>query len=109
MQHEMTDMELSEKVCKALGIEPDGMWRNDQDPREVIATMYPNILDWAGFGRVVERLRERMLIWDHMACPDEWWCVVQQAGELLDDGKWVKADTLPRALALAVVAWEASR
>ena len=97
---QLTDAQLSERVCKALGIErlPRVAW----DP----LPHYPNVLDGAGFLRVVERLRELNVYVSTYVHPDtvEVEVVPVKGCYHGEDEK-----SLPRALALAVLEWEASR
>jgi hypothetical protein len=106
MADQLNDAQLSERVCKALGIEPlsrdlpNGLRRDLLD-----APIYPNVLDWPGFGLVVERLRESDLGYMFGDREDG------HAVELYSNGgtHYGSADTLPRALALAVRAWKEGR
>ncbi len=135
VSNEMTDMELSERVCRALGIEPRREWVVGPDKGSIrmkfgsyeVASdwlfdkhshglhidcnvyqsdIYPNILDWAGFGRVVERLRELNVYVSTYVHPDtlEVEVVPVKGCYHGEDEK-----SLPRALALAVLEWESSR
>lgn len=116
---QLTDAQLSERVCKALGIAPKikhdlslcdlhgNPWQTG--PLKCTCTpeaVYPNVLDWPGFGRVVERLRELNVYVSTYVHPDtvEVEVVPVKGCYHGEDEK-----SLPRALALAVLQWEASR
>jgi len=125
--NEMTDQQLSERVCKALGIKPlDGLFfrsGNGQvmeygaDPRDFDAWLcfadrervephYPNVLEWSGFGLAVEKLREVGLNFTLNDLPADGY--MAQLYPAADIAQGV-ADTLPRALALAVLEWAVTR
>lgn len=110
---EITDMELSERVCRALGIEPlgyaspiiEGSVRVDKTP----VPYYPSVLDGAGFLRAEQALAERYpgSLLDLTRDPHYGYSC-----RLIIDGVPYSrcfADTLPKAFALAVEAWGASR
>ena len=144
MTDQLTDAQLSERVCKALGIEPKREWHistagNMRDsytphttkqgaedllrylidrysyiePKWKEATItekvfYPNVLGWPGFGLMVEKLREHGIkLWDVEDLHGKY-LVQLRSAESRKDGE-AAADTLPRALAMAVIAMEESR